>query len=158
VLKGLSPKQNREIPPLRYDVVRQLKRDFPALTIVLNGGLTGFDAIVRELDHVDGVMVGRAADHDPYLLAQVDRTLFGDASQSPSRADVVRAMAGYSSRQIARGVPLRAIARHVLGLYHGRSRGRIFRQLLSDAARLRSNDVALLEQALAAVEPALAES
>ncbi|MET0732059.1 MAG: tRNA dihydrouridine(20/20a) synthase DusA [Casimicrobiaceae bacterium] len=158
VLKGLSPKENREIPPLRYEVVRRLKRDFPALTIVLNGGLTDYDEIVRELAHVDGVMVGRAAYHDPYLLAQADRVLFGDDAASPSRAEVMAAMAGYATKQIARGVPLRAIARHMLGLYHGRSRGRLFRQALSDSARLREDDVRLLQDALAVVEPALAEA
>jgi len=157
VLKGLSPKENREIPPLRYEIVRRLKRDFPALTIVLNGGLTDYDAIVRELAHVDGVMIGRAAYHDPYLLAQADRILFGNGAPAPSRADVMQAMIEYASAQVAHGVPLRAIARHMLGLYHGRSRGRVFRQLLSDAARLRSSDVGLLAQALASVEPALTE-
>ncbi|HEY5863254.1 MAG TPA: tRNA dihydrouridine(20/20a) synthase DusA, partial [Casimicrobiaceae bacterium] len=158
VLKGLSPKENREIPPLRYEVVRRLKRDFPALTIVLNGGLTDYDEIVRELAHVDGVMVGRAAYHDPYLLAQADRVLFGDDAASPSRGEAMAAMAGYAKKQIARGVPLRAIARHMLGLYHGRSRGRLFRQTLSDSARLREDDVRLLQDALAVVEPALAEA
>ena len=157
VLKGLSPKENREIPPLRYEVVRRLKRDFPTLTIVLNGGLTDYDAIARELPHVDGVMLGRAAYHDPYLLAQADRILFDEDSPAPSRADVMHAMVAYASTQVARGVPLRAVARHMLGLYHGRSRGRLFRQMLSDAARLHSNDVALLSKALAAVEPALAD-
>src|SRR5204863_3342122 len=89
VLKGLSPKENREIPPLRYDVVRRLKLEFPRLTIVLNGGLTAFDAIERELAHVDGVMIGRAAYHDPYMLASADRIAFGDETLAPSRADVV---------------------------------------------------------------------
>ncbi|MEO6408723.1 MAG: tRNA dihydrouridine(20/20a) synthase DusA [Burkholderiaceae bacterium] len=154
VLKGLSPKENREIPPLRYERVRWLKRDFPALTFVLNGGLTQIDAIAAELGPVDGAMVGRAAYHDPYLLAQVDRALFGADAAPPSRAEVVRAMIEYASVEVGRGVPLRAIARHVLGLYHGRSRGRIFRQLLSDAARLRDNDIGLLQKAVAVVEPA----
>src|SRR4029079_3430862 len=84
VLKGLSPKENREIPPLRYDVVRRLKRDFPRLTIVLNGGLVDYDTIVRELGHVDGVMLGRAAYHDPYLLASADRVVYGDEAPAPS--------------------------------------------------------------------------
>ena len=157
VLKGLSPKENREIPPLNYEVVGRLKRDFPDLTIVLNGGLTDYDTMVRELARVDGAMVGRAAYHDPYLLAQADRVMFGIDTKPPSRAEVVGAMKGYASAQVARGVPLRAITRHMLGLYHGRSRGRLFRQMLSDAGRLRSNDVAVLELALAAVEPALAD-
>jgi len=156
VLKGLSPKENREIPPLRYEVVRRLKRDFPRLTIVLNGGLVDYDAIVRELPHVDGVMLGRAAYHDPYLLAAADRVVYGDEATAPTRADVATRMIAYAGVQAARGVPLRAVVRHMLGLYHGRSRGRIFRQILSDARRLAANDARVIAEALAAVEPALA--
>jgi tRNA-dihydrouridine synthase A len=154
VLKGLSPKENREIPPLRYDVVRRLKRDFPALAIVLNGGLTEWDAIERELAHVDGAMLGRVAYHDPYRLAQADERLFGDHRAPRSRADVLRAMADYAARQVASGTPLRAITRHMLGLYHGQSGGRRFRQLLSDATRLRDADARLLLEALTVVQPA----
>jgi tRNA-dihydrouridine synthase A len=157
VLKGLSPKENREIPPLRYAVVRQLKRDFPALSIVQNGGLTDLDAVARELADVDGAMIGRAAYHDPYLLAQVDAALFGSAAPVLSRAEVAEAMIDYAAAQVARGVPLRAVVRHMLGLYHGRSRGRVFRQILSDAQRLAANDVAVLRSALAAVESVPAE-
>ncbi len=152
VLKGLSPKENREIPPLRYAVVRQLKQDFPALTIVLNGGLDNWDAIERELAFVDGVMLGRAAYHDPYLLAQADRRLFGDAEPPRSRADIMSALLPYATAQLARGTSLRAITRHVLGLYHGVRGGRRFRQLLSDAARLHDADTSLLQDALRVVE------
>jgi len=147
VLKGLSPKENREIPPLRYDVARQLKRDFPALTFVLNGGLADWGSIGRELDGVDGVMLGRAAYHDPYLLTEVDRRLFGDTGAVPSREDVVGAMIDYASTELARGTSLRAITRHLLGLYHGVRGGRQFRQILSDAARLRVADASLLRDA-----------
>ena len=157
VLKGLSPKENREIPPLRYEWVRQLKRDFPALTIVLNGGLVDYAAIERELQFVDGVMLGRAAYHDPYLLAQADWKLFGDDAPVRSRAEVLRAMVPYVEAQTARGVPLRAIARHMLGLYHGQSNGRVYRRLLSDAEKLRDAGPRLLNEALAAVEPRFAE-
>jgi len=156
VLKGLSPKENREVPPLRYDVVRRLKRDFPGLRFVLNGGIVDWDTAERELAHVDGVMLGRAAYHDPYLLAQADARLFDDERPVRSRAEVLRAMANYAEMQVARGTPLRAITRHMLGLYHGQSGGRRFRQLLSDAARLRDDDVALLREALVVVEPAYA--
>ena len=158
VLKGLSPKENREIPPLRYGVVRELARDFPALTIVLNGGLTAWDAIERELPGLGGVMLGRAAYHDPYLLAQADWRLFGDAHRAPSRADIVRALARYAERQCAAGTPLRAITRHVLGLYHGQPGGRRFRQVLSDARRLAHGDPALLLEALDETEPQGAEA
>ena len=153
VLKGLSPKENREIPPLRYEVVRQLKRDFPALTIVLNGGLVDWDTIERELEQVDGVMLGRVAYHDPWFLAQAGARLFDDESPVRSRADVVKAMMEYAQAQLARGVHLRAIARHVLGLYHGCSGGRRFRQILSDASKLRSAGPELFAEALETVEP-----
>jgi tRNA-dihydrouridine synthase A len=155
VLKGLSPKENREVPRLRYEVVRRLERDFPRLTIVLNGGLTDWDSVERELACVDGVMLGRVAYHDPYLLAQADARLFGDERKPRTRVEVVEALVAYAVMQVARGTPLRAITRHVLGLYHGQSGGRRFRQILSDAARLRDADATLLIDALAAVEPAV---
>jgi tRNA-dihydrouridine synthase A len=151
VLKGLSPRQNREVPPLRYEFVHRLKRDFPDLAFVLNGGLADWDTIGRELAFVDGVMLGRAAYHDPWLLADVDRRLFGDAGATISRADVVAALIAYANRALAQGTSLRAIVRHVLGLYHGERGGRRFRQMLSDAARLRNADTTLLEDALDAV-------
>ena len=147
VLKGLSPKENREVPPLRYDVARQLKRDFPALTIVLDGGLTDWESIGRDSNGVDGVMLGRAAYHDPYLLADVDRRLFGATEPVPSRADIVESMVGYAVAQMPHGTPLRAITRHVLGLYHGVRGGRRFRQMLSDATRLQAADASLLRDA-----------
>jgi tRNA-dihydrouridine synthase A len=158
VLKGLSPKENREVPPLRHDVVHRLKRDFPALTIVANGGLVRWDAIDRELAAVDGVMLGRAAYHDPYLLAQADWRACGDDAPARSRADVLRMMIPYAEAQLARGVHLRAIARHVLGLYHGQSGGRRFRQILSDAGKLRAAGPELFEEALAEVEPVAVEA
>src|SRR4029077_3311047 len=104
VLKGLSPKENREVPPLRYDVVHRLKRDFPALSIVVNGGLTDWDAIEAELSHVDGVMLGRIAYHDPYFLARADARIFRIDAQARSRADVLRALIPYTEAQLARGV------------------------------------------------------
>ena len=157
VLKGLSPKENREVPRLRYDVVHRLKREFPALTIVLNGGLTEWNAIERELAAVDGVMLGRAAYHDPMMLALVDWRLYGEGTQPSTREMVLRAMVPYVDAQRARGVPLRSIARHMLGLYHGMPGGRRFRQILSDATRLRDATSALLLEALLEVEPALAD-
>ena len=153
VLKGLSPKENREIPPLRYEVVHRLKGDFPALTIVLNGGLDDYDAIERELGQVDGVMLGRIAYHDPYRFAQADWRLFGDEAPARSRADVLHAMTSYARVETGRGTPLRAIARHMLGLYHGQSNGRLFRRILSDADKLQHSDVGALEHALGVVEP-----
>ena len=153
VLKGLSPRENREIPPLRYDVVRHLKRDFPALTIVLNGGLADWETIERERGFVDGVMLGRAAYHDPYLLAEADCRIFGDCAPPRSRAEVMAALGAYATRRIAQGTALRSISRHVLGLYHGVAGGRHFRQLLSDAARLKAADASLFDDAMQAVAP-----
>jgi len=129
VLKGLSPKENREVPPLRYAFVHRLKRDFPQLAFVLNGGIADFATIERELALVDGVMLGRAAYHDPWLLADVDARLFGDTTVARSRADVIEALIPYAKRALAQGATLRAIARHVLGLYHGVRGGRRFRQM-----------------------------
>ena len=148
VLKGLSPKDNREVPPLRYDVVRRLAREFPSCAFVLNGGLVAWDAIERELPFVAGVMIGRAAYHDPYLLAGVDARLFGDTRPPRSRLEIIEALTAYASVQLARGTSLRAIARHVLGLYHGVRGGRRFRQVLSDATRLSDADVSLLADAV----------
>jgi tRNA-dihydrouridine synthase A len=138
VLKGLSPKENREIPPLKYDYVYRLKRDFPKLEIVINGGITSRREIELHLKSVDGVMIGRAAYSNPWFLAD----------QGKTRAQVVRAMVDYAKSVES----LRQVTRHILGLYHGMPRARLWRQMLSDAARLRRNDPALLLEALDAVE------
>ena len=152
VLKGLSPKENREVPPLKYDVVHRLKREFPSLVFVTNGGIVDWDAIGRELEAVDGVMLGRAAYHDPWILAPADARLYGAAGSEPSRADVLRALMPYAEAQVTRGTPLRSIACHVLGLYHGQAGGRRYRQILSDAKRLKDAGPELFEEALAVVE------
>jgi tRNA-dihydrouridine synthase A len=159
VLKGLSPKENREIPPLKYSFVHQLKRDFPALAIVINGGIATHDVVARELEKVDGVMLGRVAYHDPYFLAQAETYCFGDAKPQRSRADIVDAMLPYVEAQLAQGVHLRAITRHMLGLYHGAPGARAWRRVLSDAALLKNAGPELLLTALNEVEPlALAEA
>jgi len=158
ILKGLSPKQNREVPPLKYDYVYRLKRDFPKLTIVINGGITGIRDVARELEQVDGVMLGRAAYHDPWLLAQAEAMCFAAKAPVHTRGDVIAALVPYAEAQRARGVPLRAIARHVVGLYHGQPGGRRFRQLLSDAARLDEGDPHLLLEAAARVDGEVAEA
>ena len=138
VLKGLSPKENREVPPLKYAYVYRLKQDFPQLQIVVNGGITAWDQIDAHLAHVDGVMLGRAAYHDSWLLADPGRT----------RPQVVQSMARYAARQAS----LRHVARHMLGLYHGHPRARLWRRMLSDPARLSQNDPRLLLEACEAVE------
>jgi tRNA-dihydrouridine synthase A len=130
-LKGLSPKENREIPPLRYDVAYQLKRDFPRLAIVLNGGVQSLDAANAHLRHVDGVMIGRAAYENPFLLAPADARLFGDAAAVPTRADIVSRILPYVETQLARGTRLHSITRHMLGLFHGVPGARAWRRHLS---------------------------
>ena len=152
VLKGLSPKENREIPPLRREVVHRLKQDFPALTIVTNGGIDDWATIEREWQSVDGVMLGRAAYHDPWLLSGADARLAGAAGPALTRADVVNGLVRYAEEQARRGVPLRAITRHVLGLYHGVPGGRRYRRLLSEPLQLRDASPRLLLDAMAMVE------
>lgn len=150
ILKGLSPKDNRSVPPLQYGYVYRLKEAFPELGIVANGGIGSLAAIDAHSARVDGVMLGRAAYHDSYLLAAADARLSGGVA--PTRADVVRAMAVYAERERRGGTPLRAITRHLLGLYQGEPRARGWRRMLSDAARLARGEPGLLLEALALVE------
>jgi tRNA-dihydrouridine synthase A len=131
-LEGLSPKENREIPPLDYEIVYRLKREKPALTIVLNGGVASLDDVETHLRHVDGVMMGRAAYHTPALLADVDARLFDDKSRSVDEA--VEAYIAYISGQLLQGVPLNAMTRHMLGLFNGQPGARQFRRHLSENA------------------------
>lgn len=156
-LKGLSPKENREIPPLRYDLVRRLKADFPALEVIINGGITSWEAIEEHLRTVDGVMLGREAYHNPYLLAEVDARVFGVASAPRSRAEVAEQMAQYAEAYLASGRPdaqLRHVTRHMLGLYAGQPGGRLWRRMLSDPAALARQHPDLIRHACAAVEGA----
>lgn len=147
VLKGLSPKENREIPPLKYDYVYRLKRDFPALEIVINGGISSLPSMEQHLRQVDGVMLGRTAYHDPWLLADPGKT----------RREVVLAMHAYATSVLSKGTQLRHVVRHLLGLYHGHRRARLWRRMLSDSARLSRNDPALLLEAMEAVESAASQ-
>jgi tRNA-dihydrouridine synthase A len=133
-LKGLSPKENREIPPLRYEVVHQLKRDFPHLTIVLNGGVQSNDEIARHLEHVDGVMLGREAYHNPWLMAEWDARFYGEPAEArPDRDLVEAAMVAHMELLVDRhGTPWAHAARHMLGLRHGQAGSRRWRQVWSD--------------------------
>lgn len=132
-LKGLSPKENREIPPLRYALVHQLKREFPELVIAINGGFTDDAQVARELSLVDGVMVGREAYHNPWWLSSWDSTFFGAAPAGRSRESVEAGMVDYMEREAAeRGTPWQSIARHMLGLYNGLPGARRWRQVWSD--------------------------
>ena len=147
-LRGLSPKENREIPPLRYDIVYRLKRDFPDLTIILNGGLRNLDQAEDELRRVDGVMIGRAAYENPYLLADADRRFFGSDTPLPSRHQVIRAFLPYVENQLQQGTPLHCMTRHVLGLFQGIPGARAWRRHLSEHAHRRGAGVEVLEAAL----------
>lgn len=131
-LQGLSPKENREIPPLRYDIVHRLKREFATLTIVLNGGVTTNEQLDAQLPHVDGVMVGREAYHHPWLMADWDARYLGLETTPRDRADVEAAMVDYMERQAAEGEPWSRIARHMLGLWNGQPGARRWRQVWSD--------------------------
>ena len=146
ILKGLSPKDNRQVPALKYDYVYRLKRDFPERRIVINGGITSTAEVTEHLQHVDGVMLGRRAYHDPFLLTQIEASL-GSTRKTASRADVVTAMWAYADAQVRRGTRLRAISRHMLGLYHGQPNARAWRRLLCDPARLAENRADLLLEA-----------
>ncbi len=147
-LKGLSPKENREVPPLDYDRVRRLKMAHPDLTIVLNGGITTLDQARQHLEWADGVMLGRAAYQNPYLLAEVDHQIFGEDTPVPSREEVLEALIPYAGRHVSGGGRLNNITRHVLGLYHGRPRGRAFRRHLSEHAVRSGAGADVLEAAL----------
>ena len=132
-LQGLSPKENREIPPLRYELAYQLKRDFPDLIISVNGGITTNGQIHEHLQHVDGVMVGRAAYHNPWMLSSWDAEFYGEVPQEFSREAIEEAMVAYMERAFKEdGCPWYAIARHMLGLYHGQRGARLWRQVWSN--------------------------
>jgi tRNA-dihydrouridine synthase A len=134
-LSGLSPKENREVPPLRYDVAEAIKRNFPGLCVILNGGIADLDQAERHLARFDGVMIGRAAYHNPYpLLAEADRRLYGDDHPIPSRAEVMTEMLSYIAAELERGTRLHTITRHMLGLYHGMPGGRAWRRQLGERA------------------------
>jgi tRNA-dihydrouridine synthase A len=130
-LKGLSPKENREIPPLRYDLVYQLKKDFPEVAMVINGGIVNLDAVDEHLKQVDGVMLGRAAYTDPYLLSEVDSRYYGDHKITPSREQIIENMLPYIDKHLAAGGRLHQITRHMMGLFHGVDGARVWRRWLS---------------------------
>ena len=146
-LQGLSPKENREVPPLRYDWAYRLKQERPTLQVIVNGGIADAAEATAHLAHVDGAMLGRAAYHTPYLLHELDVAWFG--GEVLSRGDLLRAYRPYVEAQLERGVFLKHIVRHVLGLFAGQPGGRAFRQVLSEGAHKPGADWSLVEQALA---------
>ena len=153
VLGGLTPKQNRVIPPLKYDYVRRLKAERPDLTLVLNGGLDSLERAEAEAAGLDGVMLGRAAYRTPYLLAEVDRRFFADERPAPTRPEAVAAMRPYIAARLADGVPLHLMTRHLTGLYQGLPGARAWRRQLNEAAARPGAGLELLAAALALVEP-----
>jgi tRNA-dihydrouridine synthase A len=146
-LSGLSPKENREIPPLRYDVVHQVKKDFPQLTIILNGGLQTIAAIQEQLAYVDGVMIGRAAYANPYFLAEVQKTFFKQEI-TPSRSDIIQQLIPYISLQRQNNVKLSAISRHILGLFMGQRGAAVWRRYISQHAHMAEAGGEVIERAL----------
>ena len=150
-LEGLSPRENREVPPLNYERVYRIKRSHPGLVIVINGGIASLSEAEAHLAHVDGVMLGRAAYHTPWILAQVDHRFFGEAPASATRADIVALMKPYISAELAKAPGLARLTRHMLGLFHGEPGGRLWRRVLSENAHRRGAGVEVLDMALAAV-------
>jgi len=130
-LQGLSPKENRTIPPLNYPWVYELKKDFPQIQITINGGITSCLEIKSHLDYVDGVMLGRAVYNNPFLLSEVDSDIFSEKKNPINREQVLKIYMVYMTEQLKIGVPIRSMTRHILGLYHGETNAKLFRRLLS---------------------------
>ena len=149
-LKGLSPEENRTIPPLRYADVQRVKRQFPGLRIIMNGGITGLDAAAAHLEVVDGVMLGRTVYHQPWLLAGVDARFFNDPHPLPTRAEIVERMIPYIEGELCTGTPLKHITRHMLGLFRGVPGARRWRRHLSDEGPKPGAGIAVIHTALAA--------
>jgi tRNA-dihydrouridine synthase A len=152
-LEGLSPKENRDIPPLDYALVRRLKRERPGLTVVINGGVESLDQARDHLQGVDGVMLGRAAYHTPAILGAADRRLFGDRTADVSPAEAVERYLPYVEAELARGTRLAAMTRHMLGLFHGAPGARSWRRILTVEAVREGAGVEVIERALMAVAP-----
>ncbi len=147
-LQGLSPKENREIPPLRYDLVHQLKQDFPQLAIEINGGFTSLEQVQHQLQFVDAVMIGRAAYDHPYLLADADREIYGESTPIPSRHQIATAMLPYIDDWVNSGGRLNNITRHMLQLFHGQPGSRIWRRTITEQAVLPGAGTEVIVQAL----------
>ena len=153
VLKGLSPKDNREVPPLRYDDALRLKQDFPDAVVVLNGGLADAASSLAEGERFDGVMLGRAAWHTPRVLSEISRQWWPDTLPASDEA-VIDAVTAYAAREVAAGVPLRVMVRPLLGLANGRAGARRWRRMLSDQKRLVANDPGLIREAWQSLDQA----
>ncbi len=157
-LSGLSPKENREIPPLRYDVVRQLKADFPGLTVVLNGGLLSLDAAAEALTWADGAMIGRAAYQTPYLLATADRDVFGEEVTPPTRREAITAFLPFVAAELEGGQPLNRMMKHTLGLFAGQPGARHWKRVLSEQGHKSGAGLEVVREALAGVPDAVLDA
>lgn len=152
-LKGLSPKENRTIPPLDYDLVRRLKRERPELEVILNGGLEDLDHGLAEGSELDGFMLGRAAYHTPWVLAEADSRVFGGADPVKTRIEAIDAYLPYIERRMSEGVQLHSITRHILGLFHAQPGGRNWRRILSEKGGRHGASIDVIEEAKSAVIP-----
>lgn len=146
-LQGLSPKQNREVPPLHYDKVYRLKEEFPATEIVINGGIARLDDCVEHLRHVDGVMLGREPYANPYVLSRVDPVLFGEPGTAVDRIEILQRFYPYLENKLAQGMPLSKVVRHIIGLFHGQPNGKRWRRYLSEHAFRAGAGIEVIEQA-----------
>ena len=158
ILSGLSPKQNRQIPPLNYSAVYQIKKDFPELEIIINGGITSLEQAEGHLQHVDGVMIGREAYHNPYILADVDTRFYGKENPTSSREDVIARMLPYIEKELASGTRLQHISRHILGLFHGQPRGKLWRRFLSENAHKTNAGIQVVQDAFALLHESVDEA
>ncbi|MGV6859883.1 MAG: tRNA dihydrouridine(20/20a) synthase DusA [bacterium] len=153
-LKGLSPKENRDVPPLNYDRVYRLKQEHPELEIIINGGIKTLEECDGHLRRLDGVMLGREVYHNPYILAEVDTRLYGDEQGASTREDIVASLKPYIEQHLAAGGRLHQITRHIHGLFHGLPGARLWRRHLSEAGNRRGADFSVVAEALAKVQAA----
>ena len=147
-LNGLSPKENRTVPPLRYDIVRQVKQDFPTLKICINGGITDPRSVINEFDDLDGVMIGREAYHNPYSFATVDADVFGAKTTPMTRKDIIENYLPYIKMELANGTRLSQMTRHILGLFQGVPGARAWRRYLSEHSNKQNAGVNVIRDAL----------
>tara|TARA_R110000782_G_scaffold86887_3_gene168311 strand:+ start:4436 stop:5344 length:909 start_codon:yes stop_codon:yes gene_type:complete len=151
ILNGLSPKQNREIPPLNYERVHKIKQQFPSLNITINGGFTELTRIKSQLEHVDGVMIGRAAYQNPFMLIEADKLFYGDDSPLQTREEILGKFKDYAVEQTDRGFNIKSLTRHVIGLYQGQPGARQYRRMLSDSIPKEINATQFLDNVIQTV-------
>ncbi|MCK5896513.1 MAG: tRNA dihydrouridine(20/20a) synthase DusA [Cocleimonas sp.] len=151
-LKGLSPKENRQIPPLNYELVYQIKREYPQLEIILNGGIKTLEESQYHLRHVDGVMLGREVYHNPYVMIQVDADIYNIARPIASRKQLLHQYFSYIEEKLVEGVPLKHMSRHLLGLFQGQAGAKAWRRYISENAHKKGADITVLQRAMDKVE------